>query len=173
MSQYKASITFQLKDLFTQPLTKIKAGISDFSSSGAKTIGKLKSAWDQFNNDSLRTQTAANLALASQAFSNTANQINALVSAPRNIAASFETGMARVSTVLTATNAISGDTTQTFNSIENAAKRMASGLTQAGKLASIGIDVYTNSVYTMLSSGGIEITLTPQGCGYRLFLNVI
>lgn len=153
MSNFNASITFSLKDLFSSPLQKIDNGIKKLYGTANKSGKTFGAFWDDFNNNAAQSQTAANLALASQAFSNAAAQLNTLIGTPRKVASSFENGMARVDTVLTTTNAIGGDTTATMTAITASARAMAGGVSQAGKLASIGMDTFSNSVYTMLSSG--------------------
>lgn len=153
MATFNAGIIFTLWDKFSSPLAKIQSGINSLMNTANKAGKSFSAFWDEFNNESASSQTAANLALAGQSFRAVADDLAGAVAAPREIASAFESGMARVSTVLTESNAIGGDTAASFNAIQDAARDCASGLSAAGKLASVGIDVYTNSVYTMLSSG--------------------
>ncbi len=110
-------------------------------------------------------ETARDLAIVSNFMGGFAQKMRAAAEVPGQVASAFESGMARVSTVLTESNALGGDTAASLEAIRKAAQDMAGGVSDAGKVAAIGMDVFADSIYTMLSSGmGVEqaIAATEQ-----------
>ncbi len=146
MAQFTASVVFTFVDKMSGASRKAFAGMR----SG---IDSVKSSIADLANGSKYLQSAANLSLVAQQFSSMTQSVAAIVDKPSQVAAAFETGMARVSIVLTSTNAIGGDVARTQETIANAARDMAGGMTEASKVAALGMDEFASSVYTMLSSG--------------------
>ena len=146
MSDWTRSVTLRFKDQFSSGFTAAAGSINKGQqqiAAGSKSI----------NNGSGLMAASRDLAVTSMYVGQVTQALQNWTNAPGEVASSFEDGMARVSTVLNETNSIGGNTTISMAAIRSAAENMAGGVSQAGKLAAIGTDVFSNSVYTMLSSG--------------------
>ena len=146
MSSMVSEVVLKFRDNFSSGFKSATTNMSaaqDKVAKGAKEI----------QNGSGMMAVARDMSIVSMQVSQVTDQIQALTDIPSQVASSFEGSMARVNTVLNESNAVGGDTTASFEMIKASAERMAGGLSDAGKLASIGTDEFASSVYTMLSSG--------------------
>ena len=146
MANWVSSITLAFKDQFSSGFMKATSQIN-------KGQQQILDGANEIKNGSGIMGIARDMSIVSMQVSQFASSIQSTMAVPGKIASSFEDGMARVSTVLNESNATGGDTAGSMDEIRRAAERMAGGLGQAGELAAIGTDVFSNSVYTMLSSG--------------------
>lgn len=146
LSSLVSSIVLQFKDQFS---SGFKSATGNMANSKAQIAGFSK----EIQNGSGMMSVARDLSVVSMQVGHYAEQLKSLTAIPGEVASSFEDSMARASTVLNESNAIGGDTAATMNIIRSAAEDMAGGVSAAGKIASIGTDTFTSSVYTMMSSG--------------------
>ena len=146
MANWISSVTLRLNDQFSsgwqKAANRVAKGKTMINEGAEGLKGKLGNM-----------AVTRDLAITSMYIGRLNDTLQSWTDAPGKVASSFEDGMARVSTVLNETNAFGGDTAASMAMIEQAAADMAGGVSQSGKLAAIGTDVFTNSVYTMLSSG--------------------
>lgn len=141
-----SSVTLLFKNQFS---AGFRAATGDITTSQAKIAGAAK----EIQNGNGMMAVARDLSVVSMQMGHFTNQLQSLTAIPGQVDSSFKDSMARVSTVLNETNAIGGDTSATMAAIKSAAEDMAGGVSKAGQLASIGTDIFSSSVYTMLSSG--------------------
>jgi len=146
MAGWISSITIKLNDRFSSGFKKVSESMNAAQGQIGKSVKELQ-------NGNGMMQAARDMSVVSMYMGDFTQKFQDLAARPSDVASAFESGMARVSTVLTKQNAVGGDLAASMDDIQGAAERMAGGLNQAGKLAAIGTDVYANSVYTMLSSG--------------------
>lgn len=145
MSDFVTSVTLLFRDEFS----------SGFNQASGR-IGELRGEIQQYSDD-IRSggmlEMAGHMSMVSMEVGNLARQFQQLTGVPGQIASEFESSMARVSTVLDETNAVGGDAAESMRLIASAARDMAGGVSEAGRIASVGAREFSDSVYTMLSSG--------------------
>ena len=138
MSDFISSIKINFVDGITAGARKAKESISGITESVQK-IG----------NGSQSLSVATNLALVTGQLDRFSSGISAAVAVPGTLAASVESSMSRVSTVLDETNTIGGDVPGTLAAIKKKAQEMAGGIGPA----TLGMEEFNNSTFSLISSG--------------------
>ncbi|MEM9423170.1 MAG: phage tail tape measure protein [Spirochaetota bacterium] len=143
MSQFTASVKLAFVDAFSAKAQQVKANFGGVKTS-IENMSKVNPVFTEF---------AANMSLVAGQASNLAQGIQSRLAVPAELAENFEAAGARVTTVLTAQNAIQGDTAKSLETLKAAAVNNAAGMAQAGRLSAMAAEEYLNSSFTMLSSG--------------------